>query len=397
MRQIKLYLNFIVMVAALAIAPQAGAQVPCSGVIIPSRTLSINWPQLGFDAARTGCNPYESILNQSNVRNLTVNWQYATGQSVAAPVFADGIVFTSDVTGTLNAVSASTGALLWLNQPEAEGSWGASPAVANGVLYLGFNDRHSGAANGLYAFNERTGALLWKYQTGVEEDSPVIANGVVYILQNGLIALNASTGEPLWTYPIQGNGDSPLLVANGVVYAFSGDAYAVNASTGTLLWQVPLGPFVTAATFANNVLYVGNANFTNAHLWALNGSTGATIWEIDNHYGISALAVADGIVYMGAVSGDGQLYALNGSTGATMWHYSPGQGLDTVNSNLTVANGILYFSASGTTSELYAFAARTGVLLWEYPNFNSTTPIVANGKVYVGLTNGVAAFHLPGQ
>jgi glucose dehydrogenase len=192
-----LYLALILLIASLATVRQSVAQVPCSGVIIPSRTLSINWPQLGFDAARTGCNPYESTLNQSNVRNLTVNWQYTTGQNVGAPVFADGIVFTSDITGTLYAISASTGALLWLNQPEADGTWGASAAVANGVVYLGFNDHHSGAANGLYAFNERTGALLWKYQTGVEEDSPVVANGVVYVLQDGLIALNASTGEPL--------------------------------------------------------------------------------------------------------------------------------------------------------------------------------------------------------
>ncbi len=48
--------------------------------------------------------------------------------------------------------------------------------MANGVVYVGSSD------DNVYALNASTGALLWKYTTGNYVDSsPAVANGVVYI------------------------------------------------------------------------------------------------------------------------------------------------------------------------------------------------------------------------
>src|SRR6516225_4175989 len=52
----------------------------------------------------------------------------------------------------------------------------SSPAVANGVVYVGSADHD------VYALNAGTGALLWKYTTGSSlTGSPAVANGVVYV------------------------------------------------------------------------------------------------------------------------------------------------------------------------------------------------------------------------
>ena len=52
----------------------------------------------------------------------------------------------------------------------------SSPAVANGVVYVGSDD------NNVYALNARTGAKLWSYASGNAVDSaPSVANGVVYV------------------------------------------------------------------------------------------------------------------------------------------------------------------------------------------------------------------------
>jgi outer membrane protein assembly factor BamB len=52
----------------------------------------------------------------------------------------------------------------------------SSPAVANGVVYIGSWDYN------LYALNAGTGALLWSYTTGnYVYSSPAVANGMVYI------------------------------------------------------------------------------------------------------------------------------------------------------------------------------------------------------------------------
>ena len=58
----------------------------------------------------------------------------------------------------------------------AFGGGRSSPAVANGVVYVGSDDYN------VYALNAKTGAELWSDTTGFwVESSPVVANGVVYI------------------------------------------------------------------------------------------------------------------------------------------------------------------------------------------------------------------------
>jgi outer membrane protein assembly factor BamB len=92
--------------------------------------------------------------------------------------------------------------------------------VANGVVYVGSND------NNVYALNAETGALVWKYTTGVAVySSPAVANGVVYIgsLDNNVYALKASTGALLWKYTTSNWVVSSPAVANGVVYVGSVD------------------------------------------------------------------------------------------------------------------------------------------------------------------------------
>jgi len=65
-----------------------------------------------------------------------------------------------------------------------------------------------------------TGALLWSYVTGsfVYFCSPAVANGVVYVgsYSSEVDALNASTGALLWSYAVQ--MESSPTVVNGVVY-----------------------------------------------------------------------------------------------------------------------------------------------------------------------------------
>src|SRR5208282_713818 len=65
-------------------------------------------------------NPYEKVLNVNNVGSLALKWSYTTGGTRIDPV-------------------------------------ASSPAVANGVVYVGSNDGN------VYALNASTGAKLWSY------------------------------------------------------------------------------------------------------------------------------------------------------------------------------------------------------------------------------------------
>ena len=142
--------------------------------------------------------------------------------------------------GTSMPFNSITGALVWKSRTGGISS--SSPAVANGVVYVGSDggDGFDGAS--LFALNASTGALLWDYgiASGVRS-TPAVANGMVYVTNNAVLdTFDATTGAHLWQFEAEGPvGNSPA-VANGVVYfgSFnSGEVYALNASTGALLWQ----------------------------------------------------------------------------------------------------------------------------------------------------------------
>ena len=61
--------------------------------------------------------------------------------------------------------------------------------MANGVVYVG-------SLTNVYALNASTGVKLWSYTTGNYVDSPAVVNGVVYVgsFDGNVYALNASTG-----------------------------------------------------------------------------------------------------------------------------------------------------------------------------------------------------------
>jgi outer membrane protein assembly factor BamB len=59
----------------------------------------------------------------------------------------------------------------------------SSPAVANGVVYVGSDDYN------VYALNAKTGAKLWSYATGDSvHSSPAVANGMVYVCSDKVYA-----------------------------------------------------------------------------------------------------------------------------------------------------------------------------------------------------------------
>ena len=106
----------------------------------------------------------------------------------------------------------------------------------------------SAAGDGnLYALNASTGAKLWSYTTGgAVWSSPAVANGVVYVgsCDNNVYALNASTGAKLWSYTTGGDVYSPRppwRMGWFISAPMDDNVYALNASTGAKLWSYTTG------------------------------------------------------------------------------------------------------------------------------------------------------------
>jgi outer membrane protein assembly factor BamB len=84
-------------------------------------------------------NPCEKVLDVQNVGNLGLKWSYASGGGPSSPAVANGVVYVgSHSNNNVYALKASTDALLWSYTTGNE-VW-SSPAVANGVVYVGGDD-----------------------------------------------------------------------------------------------------------------------------------------------------------------------------------------------------------------------------------------------------------------
>lgn len=135
------------------------------------------------------------------------------------------------------------------------------PAAAQtDTMQFHYNAQHTGDYSPVAGSNMSNSKLAWKYTTGGWVfSSPAVANGVVYVgsKDGNVYALNANTGTELWSFPTGGGAYSSPTVVNGIIYAGSGDSntYAIgNAATATSQGTTPgfevMLAFVTLAVAA---------------------------------------------------------------------------------------------------------------------------------------------------
>jgi hypothetical protein len=226
-----------------------------SGLAAQARFLvQTDWAQFRFGPQHKGFNPFENVLNPTNVAGLDLDWSAATGAiDFSSPAVANRVVYIGSLGSKVYAFKVGSGAPLW---SATIGQVESSPAVANGVVYIG--------SDKLYAFKARSGALLWSAPVAVGPPSPAVANGIVYLgSDNGkLYAFNAANGTLLWSASTANAVESSSpAVANGVVYvgSFDNKLYAFKARSGALLWSAATGGFIgSSPAVVNGAVYVGS-------------------------------------------------------------------------------------------------------------------------------------------
>lgn len=369
-----------------------------------SETFSADWPQIGFDAQRTGFNPDEVTLSPSNVGNLEVLWTNDVPCTINTGVsVADGVVYYGHYCGQFIAVNANTGARLWSRTIQAVHT---GQAVVHGVAYVATRCTYGGCGR-LYAFDAKTGQTIWTWiPTNREIGNPVVEDEIVYISSNRytpengqfdhlLHALDATTGEELWNHSPGGMA----AVADGVVYITTRlriRLQAVSSANGELLWTAfPGGSEISWPAVSNGIVYVHS---DDGHLYAFNaGGCGEAIcsplWR-GNTQPDSAQppAIAEGKVYAGAGDtffafdangcGDYECSAL-WATGTACTFFPGG------NQPPSIANGVVYSTCDN--SYIYGFDASNGDVLWEYYTAGTgypmrSSPAIVDGRVFHAAT-----------
>jgi eukaryotic-like serine/threonine-protein kinase len=341
---------------------------------------------------------------------LFVFWIAATAWPQDTPMFRNDLAHT----GVYNAVGVPK-----LTGPEWKFHTGgliiSSPAIANGVAYVGSSDGY------LYAVDVKSGAMKWKFATQARVvSSPAVAGGLVYFASydGWFYAVDGLSGKLKWRFNNAGerrfaarhiHGALPgaevmpdpfdcylssPAVWHGLVYFGSGDGniYALNAASGALLWKFKTGDVVHASpAISGGTLFIGS---WDSYFYAIDAVSGKEKWRfktgedsvIHNQVGIqSSAAVAGGMVYFGCR--DSHLYALDAITGKPRWSFSTGSSW--VISSPAVLNGRVYFATSDTAT-FYALDAGSGkqifTLKFKFPFFSS--PAIAGNTLYIGSHDG---------
>ncbi|MEO5943603.1 MAG: PQQ-binding-like beta-propeller repeat protein [Ferruginibacter sp.] len=162
----------------------------------------------------------------------SLKWKYYNGgisMEQSSPTVNNGVVYIGgwynisnfSIKGSVYAVNAQTGKLLWKALDSL--AFGSSPVIAGGNLYIAADDLN------LYSLNASTGNINWKVQIIPNGASPAIADGVVYVGGGGTgyyYALDAATGKEKWKYPIP----MGLSVSSPCIIGVDGSVYHPGVS-----------------------------------------------------------------------------------------------------------------------------------------------------------------------
>jgi outer membrane protein assembly factor BamB/serine/threonine protein kinase len=329
------------------------------------------------NASPTHSPKIEQVLNTSTVSHLGKKWTFQTeGYVESSPAVVDGVVYVGSDDNNVYSIDALSGVQKWFFP--TRGPVVSSPTVAYGMVYVGSNDGN------VYALDTLSGLQKWAFSMGsVVHSSPAVVDGVVYIAANdgNVYAIDAHSGLQKWA---SYTGSAPQRPP------------PQGPPGGGQRPPPPPPPVSSLPVIVDGVVYVGAPD---NNVYAIDALSGLQKWVFHTAGSlVSSPAVVGGVVYVGSLdrpdSFDKHVYAIDALSGDKKWTYqmagvsSPQQRSSgpqpSVTSSPVVVGGVIYIGSDN--SNLYALDAQSGLKKWAFHTKGPvvSTPAVVNGVVYVG-------------
>jgi outer membrane protein assembly factor BamB len=332
----------------------------------------------------------------------SILWSYTSnGYIYASPSSEDtGMIYIASPEG-ISALQANSGSILW--HLATQGAGDNQPVIVDGVVYA-TSSVINGSSGTLDALRASDGKLLWQYQAETSLSVLLVSNGVAYINSGHitLAALRASDGHRLWQRAIDATFIQPPQLVDGVLYTAGTKVTEPPAALNTN----PLQGITALGSLLWNTFQASPAKPAIPHklgqsaFYAIRASDGIVLWSTPMGSGSSTwaswFAVERGVVYGASItstnseSNAGDIYALQASNGTLIWHdeLTQAQPYYTL-----LANGVIYLGTDvgSGNSALYALRVGDGSMLWSYPAAGSpVTMVMRDGPMlYVGAANGM--------
>lgn len=234
----------------------------------------------------------------------------------------DGLVYVPTVSGYAVCLDGATGHIVWM-YPTAK-SVPAEPAVFGDLVYFG------SWSHALYAFQKKTGSIVWKSRGAQLDSGTLIATGGEIYHPDGTSMfqrLDASSGEvlsrgitdPGLIGPFTNFNATPAIHGTRGYYTarvgtglrgvpMASRVFCVDLEASRILWTFPDGGGLSAPALAQDRLYIGSGN--TPFLYCLNGATGEPWWiyRLGNRLEEPTLCIYRDKLY--ALAADGYLHAV---------------------------------------------------------------------------------------
>ena len=124
----------------------ASIVTPLAMALLTTAASAADWMQFGYDATHSGRNTSETTLSAANVEQLQRRYQATLPESVdSAPIYLSGVatsggtkdlLFLLGQNGTLMAVDAADGSIVWQHQESGQQPTTSAPAIEPSRLYI---------------------------------------------------------------------------------------------------------------------------------------------------------------------------------------------------------------------------------------------------------------------
>jgi outer membrane protein assembly factor BamB len=294
-----------------------------------------------------------------NAATGEVIWSYWTGYTDDAVTVKDGLLYTSS--DSLWCLNAITGQRVWANGEATSAA--TTPAVDDSFVY-NCNPSYSGSpTTDVYCLDRYTGALEWTVTVPGYAASCLTVYGGMLMMPTWygpLYALDVDDGSIVWENVDSGTGywDSSPVIVDGMIYILGEDSWAraIDPVSGNTEWETSITPgMYLSATVA---YYDGGLFFGDQQdsYHRLDASDGSIVWSVPGvEHGSSG--IADGVVFYGEGSNyydeTARVFALDASDGSVIWSYDTNTGPYGIVSSPSITDGVMYIA--GTDGNLYAF------------------------------------------
>jgi outer membrane protein assembly factor BamB/HEAT repeat protein len=308
---------------------------------------------------------------------LSVRWTFTTQDSVvSSPAVAEGMAYIGSRDRNLYCVDATTGALNW--RLRTRDRIESSPAVAGDLIVIGSQD------GTLYCANAGSGRKKWTYAAGapIRAASCIEGDTVFSATRDGrLLALALQDGTPKWEFAAQSDIlASPAVAGEWLVFgSWDRMIRCLHRDSGEQRWERDSGGEVSGAP-----AIVGQQVYCPSDcgsVYALDLDSGEELWRHQLAPPIrSSPAVTEAAVVIG--DGQGRVLTLSLETGEEIWQQ---QLEDEISSSPAVVGDLVVLGS--VDGSLRALNLATGNEEWKHKTAYGiySSPAVAGDMVYVGM------------